>query len=77
MGGMTLPAVNAETHPQQNNVRLVVVDDNQQPVYLKRATQLEKALLAAAAKLGVEAGDLPGLRGLCVEAVRSAEIHHS
>jgi hypothetical protein len=73
---MTLPAVNAETPAHQNNVRLLVVDDKQQPAYLKRGTQLEAALLAAAAELGVEANDMPGLYGMCVEAVRSAEIHH-
>jgi hypothetical protein len=72
---MTLPALNSESPAHQNNVRLVVVDDNQQPTYLRRATQLETALLAAASKVGVEAADMPGLRGLCVEAVRSAEIH--
>ncbi|MCU1593708.1 MAG: hypothetical protein JWO12_1100 [Frankiales bacterium] len=71
---MTLPAVNSETPAHQNNVRLVVVDDKQQPTYLKRATELETALLKAAAKLGIELADMPGLRGLCVEAVRSAEI---
>lgn len=75
MGGMTLPALNAITPAHHNNVRLVVVDDMHQPAYLKRATALEKALVAAAAKLGLEAEDMPGLRGLCVEAVRSAEIH--
>jgi hypothetical protein len=72
---MTLPAVNAESPAHQNNVRLVVVDDKQQPAYLKRAMRLESALTAAAAKLGVEPDDMPGLYGLCVEAVRSAEIH--
>jgi hypothetical protein len=55
---------------------LVAVDDMHQPAYLARATELEASLLAAAAKLGVEAQDMPGLYGLCVEAVRSAEIHH-
>ena len=73
---MTLPALNSESPAHQNNVRLVVVDDNQQPAYLRRATQLETALLAAAVKVGIAAEDMPGLRGLCVEAVRSAEIHH-
>jgi hypothetical protein len=73
---MTLPAVNSETPANHNNVRLVVVDDKQQPAYLRRATELEKALLAAAKGVGVEAEDMPGLRGLCVEAVRSAQIHN-
>ncbi len=73
---MTLPIMNVQTPAQQNNVRLVLVDDQQQPAYLKRATRLEQDLLAAAATLGVEPEDMPGLRGLCVEAVRSAEIHH-
>ena len=72
---MTLPAVNVETPAHQHNVRLVVVDDNQ-PAYLRRATAVERSLLAAAAKLGLEAEDMPGLRGVCLEAVRSAEIHH-
>lgn len=73
---MTLPAVNAETPAHQNNVRLLAVDDKQRPAYLKRGTELEAALLAAAAKMGVEADDMPGLYGLCVGAVRSAKIHH-
>lgn len=75
-GGMTLPVMNVQTPAHQNNVRLVLVDDQQQPAYLKRATQLEQDLLAAAAKLGVEHEDMPGLRGMCVEAVRAAESHH-
>jgi hypothetical protein len=74
---MTLPAVNAETPAHQNNVRLVLVDEMQQPAYIKRAAQLEQALLAAAATLGVTPEDMPGLRGLCVDAVRSSEIHSS
>jgi hypothetical protein len=73
---MTLPAVNAEIPAHQNNVRLVLVDDKQQPAYVKRAAELEKALLAAAAKVGIESVDMPGLRGLCVEAVRSAEVYN-
>jgi hypothetical protein len=72
---MTLPAVNAEIPAHQNNVRLVLVDDKQQPAYIKRAAELEKVLLAAALKVGVDPEDMPGLRGLCVEAVRSSEIH--
>lgn len=72
---MTLPILNVETPAQQANMRLVLVDDKQQPAYLKRAAQLETKLLAAAAKLGIEPGDMPKLRGLCVDAVRSAEIH--
>ncbi|MCW2671991.1 MAG: hypothetical protein JWP14_580 [Frankiales bacterium] len=70
---MTLSALNVETPAHQNNVRLVVVDDRHQPVYLRRATDLEKAVLRSAAKLGIEPEDMPGLRGLCVEAVRTAE----
>ena len=57
----------------QNNVRLVAVDDEKQPAYLRRVAHLEKRLLAAAEALGVHAEDMPALRGLCVEAVRSAE----
>lgn len=72
---MTLPAVTSGAPAHQNNVRLVVVDDSQQPAYLKRAAQLEKAMLTAAARLGVEAEDMPALRGLCIEAVRAAEVH--
>ncbi len=72
---MTLPAMNAETPTHDNNVRLVVVDDKHQPAYLKRAVQLEKAIVRAAAALGVEPADMPALYGLCVQAVRSAEIH--
>jgi hypothetical protein len=73
---MTLPAVNTDSPAHQNNVRLVVVDDLHQPAYLKRASEMEKALLSAAAELGIDAEDLPGLYGLCLEAVRSAEVHH-
>ena len=72
---MTLPAMNAETPTHDSNVRLVVVDDQQQPAYLNRAVQLEQALVRAAAALGVEPEDMPALYGLCVQAVRSAEIH--
>jgi hypothetical protein len=71
---VSVPAINAETPAHHNNVRLVVVDDHQQPAYLKKAVLLEMALTMAAAKLGVLAEDMPGLYGLCVEAVRSAEI---
>lgn len=70
---MTLPAVIVETPAHQNNVRVVAVDDRHQPVYLRRAAELEAALLRAAAGLGVVAEDLPGLRGLCVEGIRTAE----
>ena len=70
---MTLPSVIVETPAHQNNVRVVAVDDRHQPLYLRRAGELEAALLRAAASLGVEADDMPGLRGLCVEGVRSAE----
>lgn len=73
---MTLPAANVEAPAHHNNVRLVVVDDQRQPTYLKRAAQLEQALLAAAAKVGVQPEDMPGLRGLCVDAARAAEIHN-
>lgn len=72
---MTLPALNAATPAHQNNVRLVVVDDRHQPTYLLRAQAVEKALLRAAEKLGLAGEDLPGLYGLCVEAVKSAENH--
>ena len=72
---MTLPAVNAETPAHQNNVRLVVVDERHQPTYLARAQAMERALVRAAEKLGVLPEDMPGLYGLCVEAVRSAETH--
>ena len=72
---MTLPAENAETPAHQNNVRLVLVDDKQRPAYLTRAAQLERSLLATAARLGLEPEDMPGLYGLCVVAVRSAELN--
>ena len=71
---MTLPAMNVESPANHNNVRLVVVDDRQQPTYLRRAADLEQALLKAASKFGIEPEDMPGLKGLSVEAVRSAEI---
>jgi hypothetical protein len=71
---MTQPVPHGQPPAAQNNVRLVIVDDNQRPAYLKRVDQLEQRLLAAAAKLGIQADDLQGLRGLCVEAVRSAEL---
>lgn len=73
---MSLPTVNAQMPAHQNNVRLVVVDERHQPTYLARAGVLEKALVRAAEKLGVLAEDMPGLYGLCVEAVRAAELSH-
>lgn len=72
---MSLTSLNEESPDRTSNVRLVVVDDNHQPRYLLRAAELERAMIAAAAKLGVEAEDIPGLHGLCIEAVRSAERH--
>lgn len=65
-----LPAPGATT-----NVRLVLVDALRQPTYLIRAAELEAQMLKAASAAGVEAADMPGLHGLCVEAVRSAERH--
>ena len=70
---MTLPSANAQSPAHQNNVRLVVVDDKHQPTYLAKAVELQKALTATAARHGVLADDLPGLYGLCIEGVRSAE----
>ncbi|MCW2600538.1 MAG: hypothetical protein JWM02_2367 [Frankiales bacterium] len=72
---MSLPSLSHEP-PRTSNVRLVVVDDNHQPRYLLRAAELERAMLAAAAELGVEPEDIPGIHGLSVEAVRSAERHN-
>ncbi len=56
-----------------SNVRLVTVGDDRQPTYLLRAAELESSVLAVAAAAGVEGQDMPGLHGLCVEAIRSAE----
>ena len=70
---MTLPASHDDQPVPQNNVRLVVVDDRHRPVYLRRADELERRLLAAAAKLDITVEDMPGLHGLCVEAIRSSE----
>ena len=39
------------------------------------AVEREAAVLAVAAAAGVEGEDMPGLHGLCVEAIRSAERH--
>ena len=68
---------NSETVVQSSrntsNVRLVTVGDDQQPTYLLRAAELESSVLAVAAAAGVEGQDMPGLHGLCVEAIRSAE----
>jgi hypothetical protein len=72
---MSLPSFNIETPAHQNNVRLVAVDDHHQPAYLKRAAHLEQAVTRVAAQLGVQPDDMPGLRGLCVEAIRTAEVH--
>ena len=73
---MTLSAVTTEPTPAgSSNVRLVVVDDNQQPRYLLRAAQLEESMLALLQARGVEPDDVPGLHGLCVAAIRSAEQH--
>lgn len=71
---MSLPSY-VESSARTSNVRLVVVDDNHQPQYLQRAARLEQAILATAAQHGVECEDMPGLHGLCVEAVRAAERH--
>jgi hypothetical protein len=54
---------------------VVAVDESSQPQYLVRARALEQALLEAATSFGLDAEDLPGLHGMCVEAVRSAERH--
>jgi hypothetical protein len=69
---MTLRAEH-ESSTHQNNVRLVVVDSRSQPVYLARAAQLQAAMTAAAEALGVGPDDMPGLYGLCVEAIRAKE----
>ena len=55
------------------NVRLVVVDVDRQPAYVVRAAELESQMLTVASAAGVEPADMPGLHGLCVEAVRAAE----
>ena len=55
------------------NVRLVVVDEQHRPRYLVRAAELEHAILRVAAAAGVNAGDMPGLHGLCVAAAQQAE----
>ena len=67
----------APVQPPQDtsNVRLVTVDGDRQPTYLLRAAELEAAVLAVAAASGVEGEDMPGLHGLCVEAIKSAERH--
>ena len=72
---MSLTSLNEESPARTSNVRLVVVDEYHQPRYLLRAAELEKAMIAAAAGFDVEPDDVPGLHGLCVEAVRSAERH--
>ena len=64
-----------QSPPGTSNVRLVTVDGDQQPTYLLRAAMLEATVLAVASAAGVEADDMPGLHGLCVEASRSAERH--
>ncbi|GAC1445050.1 MAG: hypothetical protein NVSMB55_23840 [Mycobacteriales bacterium] len=58
-----------------SNVRLVVVDEHHQPRYLVRAATLEQHLVQTAAAAGIRPEDMPGLHGLCVEAVRTAEQH--
>ena len=58
-----------------SHVRLVTVDSHRQPTYPLRAAELEAPVLAVAAAAGVDGEDLPGLHGLCVEAIRSAERH--
>lgn len=55
------------------NVRLVAIDEQHQPRYLLRAAELEHAILRVAAAAGVNAGDMPGLHGLCVAAAQQAE----
>lgn len=56
-------------------MRMVLVDEDRLPTYLQRAAELEARMLKAAADAGVEAADMPGLRGLCVEAIKAAERH--
>ena len=72
---MSLPSLNVESPARTSNVRLVVVDESHQPQYLQRAARLEQAILATAGLHGVGSEDMPGLHGLCVEAVRAAERH--
>jgi hypothetical protein len=72
---MSLPSLSVETPARTSNVRLVVVDERHQPQYLRRAPALEEAIIATAARWGIEAEDIPGLHGMCVEAVRTAERH--
>lgn len=68
-----MTSTDAATAVSSTNVRLVVVDDARQPRYLRRAADLEAALLAVLADADVDPQDVPGLHGLCVEAVRAAE----
>jgi hypothetical protein len=72
-----MPPTTPEPAPpgRSANVRVVAVDESSQPQYLVRARALEQALLEAATSFGLDAEDLPGLHGMCVEAVRSAERH--
>ena len=58
------------------NVHVVAVDAGRQPRYLARAAELQEALLRVAAEAGLTADDMPGLHGLCMEAIRRAERHH-
>lgn len=71
-----MPVSNIERPTSSANVRLVVTDEDHQPRYLLRAAELEAAFRSVAATAGITAEDMPGLHGLCVEAVRTAERHH-
>ncbi len=72
---MSLPAVLPGASSPTGNVRLVAVDDADRPRYLQRALVLHRAIVSVAAGLGVQPEDIPGLQGLCIEAVRAAERH--
>ena len=73
---MSTNAANAADAPVHSaNMRLVVVDDRRQPRYMARAASLEDALLGVITEHGLDAADVPGLHGMCVEAMRSAERH--
>lgn len=66
------PSETRASSGHQNNVRIVPVGPNQQPTHIARVSDLQTSILTAAARLGLDLDDMPRLRGLCVQAVRSA-----
>ena len=64
----------AAPEPMRSNMQLLTVDDLQAADAHKRVKALRAALVAAAAKLGIEPDDISDLDSVCVRAVRVAGL---